>query len=142
MTAASATPGLVRRLLCLIYEALLLTAVILVAGGLATALAQTAGISQPKTLTRIVVVIACAGYYAVQWQRRGQTLPMKTWRIRLENTSGSLITPRQALMRMTLAAIGYPALGITILWSLIDRDRQFLHDRLSGTRLVTVAPPA
>jgi uncharacterized RDD family membrane protein YckC len=141
VTVASATPSLGRRLLCLVYEALLLTAVILVASGLATALAQTAGIAQPRTLTRIIVVIACAGYYAVQWQRRGQTLPMKTWRIRLETTAGGRITPLQALMRMSLATIGYPAMGITILWSLIDRDRQFLHDRLSGTRLVTVAPP-
>ena len=141
MTVVSATPSLGRRLLCLVYEALLLTAVILVASGLATALAQTAGIAQPRTLTRIIVVIACAGYYAVQWQRRGQTLPMKTWRIRLETTAGGRITPLQALMRMSLATIGYPAMGITILWSLIDRDRQFLHDRLSGTRLVTVAPP-
>jgi uncharacterized RDD family membrane protein YckC len=66
---------------------------------------------------------------------------MKTWRIRLETTAGGRITPLQALMRMSLATIGYPAMGITILWSLIDRDRQFLHDRLSGTRLVTVAPP-
>jgi uncharacterized RDD family membrane protein YckC len=141
VTVVSATPSLGRRLLCLVYEALLLTAVILVASGLATALAQTAGIAQPRTLTRIIVVIACAGYYAVQWQRRGQTLPMKTWRIRLETTAGGRITPLQALMRMSLATIGYPAMGITILWSLIDRDRQFLHDRLSGTRLVTVAPP-
>jgi len=141
VTVASATPSLGRRLLCLVYEALLLTAVILVASGLATALAQTAGIAQPRTLTRIIVVIACAGYYAVQWQRRGQTLPMKTWRIRLETTAGGRITPLQALMRMSLATIGYPAMGITILWSLIDRDRQFLHDRLSGTRLETVAPP-
>ena len=39
---------------------------------------------------------------------------------------------------MTLATIGYLAMGITILWALIDRDRQFLHDRLSGTRLVSV----
>lgn len=142
MTGASATPSLGRRLLCLVYEALLLTAVILVAGGLATALAKTAGLTQPRTLTRIIVIIVCAGYYAVQWLRRGQTLPMKTWRIRLETTAGGRITLLQALMRMTLATIGYLAMGVTILWSLIDRDRQFLHDRLSGTRLLTVAPPA
>jgi uncharacterized RDD family membrane protein YckC len=84
--------------LCLVYEALLLTAVIMVAGGLAIALAKTAGLNQPRTLTRIIVVIACAGYYAVQWQRRGQTLPMKTWRISLETTAGGRITPLQALM--------------------------------------------
>ena len=131
MTVASATPSLGRRLLCLVYEALLLTAVILVAGGLATALAKTAGLNQPRTLTRMIVVIACAGYYAVQWLRRGQTLPMKTWRISLQSASGGRISLRQTLLRMALATIGYLALGITILWALVDRDRQFLHDRLS-----------
>ena len=141
MTAVPATPTLGRRLLCLIYETLLLTAVILMAGGMATALAQTAGMAEPRTLTRIIVVIVCVGYYAIQWQRRGQTLPMKTWRISLETTSGGRISPVQTLLRMTLVTIGYPAMGITILWALIDRDRQFLHDRLSGTRLVSVAAP-
>ncbi len=139
MTAAPATPALGRRLLCLIYEALLLTAVLLMAGGMATALAQTAGITQPRTLTRIIVAIICAGYFAIQWQRRGQTLPMKTWRISLQSASGGRISLRQTLLRMALATIGYLALGITILWALVDRDRQFLHDRLSGTRLVSVA---
>ena len=104
MNSRPATPVLGRRLLCLIYEALLLTAVILTAGGLATVLAQIAGINRPRILTQVIVVIVCAGYYAVQWQRRGQTLPMKTWRIRLESTSGDRITPLQALLRMTLAA--------------------------------------
>jgi uncharacterized RDD family membrane protein YckC len=139
VTAAPATPALGRRLLCLIYEALLLTAVLLMAGGMATALAQTAGITQPRTLTRIIVAIICAGYFAIQWQRRGQTLPMKTWRISLQSASGGRISLRQTLLRMALATIGYLALGITILWALVDRDRQFLHDRLSGTRLVSVA---
>ena len=139
MTAAPATPALGIRLLCLIYEALLLTAVLLMAGGMATALAQTAGITQPRTLTRIIVAIVCAGYFAIQWQRRGQTLPMKTWRISLQSASGGRISLGQTLLRMALATIGYLALGITILWALVDRDRQFLHDRLSGTRLVSVA---
>jgi len=25
---------------------------------------------------------------------------------------------------------------LSILWALVDRDRQFLHDRLAGTRLI------
>ena len=141
MNSSPATPALGRRLLCLIYEALLLTAVILTAGGLATVLAQIAGINRPRILTQVIVVIVCAGYYAVQWQRRGQTLPMKTWRIRLESTSGDRITPLQALLRMTLATLGYLTAGVSILWVLLDCDRQFLHDRLAGTRLVTAAAP-
>ena len=142
MTTTEVTPGLGRRLLCLIYEALLLTAVVLTAGGVATAVAYNAGLPQPRLLTQAIVIAACAGYFAVQWCGRGQTLPMKTWRIRVQAASGKRISAMQALLRMTVATIGYLVLGITILWAIFDRDRQFLHDRLAGTRLVVATPQA
>lgn len=140
MIQAPITPGIGRRLLCLIYEALLLTAVILTAGGIATGIAYAAGMSHPRVLTQVIVIGCCAGYFAVQWCGRGQTLPMKTWRIRLQATSGNRISAIQALLRMTLATIGYAGCGISILWSFMDRDRQFLHDRIAGTRLIVVTP--
>lgn len=136
MNPARETPGIGRRLLCLAYEALLLTAVVLLAGGLATALAQIPGFPDPRLLARLVVPSACAAYFALQWLRTGQTLPQKTWHIRLETATGAPLTPTLALKRMLLATIGYSACGITILWAFIDRDSQFLHDRLAGTRLV------
>jgi uncharacterized RDD family membrane protein YckC len=46
------------------------------------------------------------------------------------------VTLPRALLRTALATTGYLLLGVSILWAFIDRDRQFLHDRLSGTRLV------
>jgi uncharacterized RDD family membrane protein YckC len=138
MTGAPPTPGLGRRLLCLVYETLLLTAVVLFAGGVATLLIQAAGLGYSRILTRAVVIAACAAYFIVQWRQRGQTLPMKTWRIRLESASGERITLPQAWMRLALATLGYLAMGISVLWALADRDRQFLHDRLTGTRLVAI----
>jgi hypothetical protein len=38
-----------------------------------------------------------------------------------------------------LALAAFSVAGIGLGWALIDRDRQFLHDRLAGTRLVLVA---
>jgi uncharacterized RDD family membrane protein YckC len=40
------------------------------------------------------------------------------------------------VLRACLALAGYLCLGITVLWALVDRDGQFLHDRIAGTRLV------
>lgn len=139
MTPRSATPGLGKRLLCLVYEALLLTAVILISGGIATAIAQVTAISHPRVLTQIIVIVVSGGYFVTQWRGKGQSLPMKTWRIRLETVSGERITLPQALLRLTLATIGYLAMGVSVLWALVDHDRQFLHDRLAGTRLVIAA---
>lgn len=136
MTAHNATPGIGRRLLSLIYEVLLLAAIALLAGGAAAALAQITNPAGTRLLTQIITVTACATYFAWQWQRNGQTLPMKTWRMRLETVDGMRVTTSRALLRAALAAAGYLLLGVSVIWAFIDRDRQFLHDRLAGTRLV------
>ena len=77
------------------------------------------------------------GLYLVgTWRRRGQTLAMKTWKLRLVGANGARITLRQAMMRYVCA---WPCLllgGIGILYAPFDRQRQFLHDRLAGTRVV------
>lgn len=136
MTAHSKTPGIGRRLLSLVYEILLLIAVALFAGGTAAALAQITNPAYARPLTQMIGIAACAAYFAWQWQHSGQTLPMKTWRMRLETVDGMRVAAPQALLRAALATAGYLLLGISVIWAFIDRDRQFLHDRLAGTRLV------
>jgi uncharacterized RDD family membrane protein YckC len=63
---------------------------------------------------------------------------MKTWRIRLESASAGPVDRARAVRRYVLAVLGAATLGIGFLWAFLDRDGQFLHDRLSGTRLVFV----
>jgi uncharacterized RDD family membrane protein YckC len=78
-------------------------------------------------------------YFVASWRYRGQTLAMKTWKLRLLGAGGARITLRQAMLRYACA---WPSLllgGIGIFYALLDRERQFLHDRLSGTRIITTA---
>lgn len=132
------TPSLPRRFACLAYEALLLIAVLIVAGLPFVALTQ----SLPPALFRLLVwcywLLVAGGYFTLFW-RRGQTLAMKTWRIRLESTSGGPPTSGQAVKRFLLACLLFP---ISWAWVIFAPDRQFLHDRLAGTRLVNAAPSA
>jgi uncharacterized RDD family membrane protein YckC len=44
------------------------------------------------------------------------------------------VTPQKALIRLLVAGLLLP---VSILWAVFDRDRQFLHDRLAGTRLLS-----
>lgn len=130
------TPSVSKRLLSLVYELLLLVAMILFAGGIATAIAQFTNPTHSRILSQLLVTTVCFGYFTWQWHHKGQTLPMKTWRIRLETADGARASFPRALLRAALSAIGYGLFGISVLWAFIDRDRQFLHDRLAGTRLV------
>lgn len=78
-----------------------------------------------------------AGYFLWCWLRGGQTLAMKAWHIRLVAPGRERVPPGKALLRFVLAVLLVPS-GIGIVWALFDRERQFLHDRLAGTRLVSV----
>ena len=77
---------------------------------------------------QLFIAAVFAAYFLWCWLRGGQTLAMKAWGIRLVE-----VTPRRAALRFVLALALLPA---SIAWALFDRDRQFLHDRLAGTRLV------
>ena len=76
------------------------------------------------------ILAVFAAYFLWCWLRGGQTLAMKAWGIRLVD-----VTPRKALLRFVLVLLLFP---VSVAWALLDRDRQFLHDRLAGTRLVSV----
>ena len=81
---------------------------------------------------QLFIFVVYGSYFLWCWLRGGQTLAMKAWHIRLVQVS-----PGTALLRLLLAAVLVPT-GISLIWALFDRDGQFLHDRLAGTRLISV----
>lgn len=129
------------RLFALVYEAILLFAVVFVTSWLFIGLARDAQQGALHLVFQVYLLSVCGAYFMFCWVRSGQTLPMKTWRLRLEMASGGKITARAAFLRYVVAV---PAMltGIGILWALFDRDRQFLQDRVAGTRIVRLPPGA
>jgi uncharacterized RDD family membrane protein YckC len=120
----------------MLYEALLLLAVAFFAGSLFLFASggQDATAGWHRTALQAFVALVFAVYFLWSWLRGGQTLPMKAWKIRLVE-----VTPGRAILRFLLAFFLLPT-GASLVWVLFDRDRQFLHDRLAGTRLI-FAPP-
>ena len=132
-------PGLLRRLAAMTYEAPLLAGVLVVA----SAVFMTAAGGAPslegwrRHALQAFFVAVLAAYFLWCWLRGGQTLPMKAWHIRLVMPGRASVPPGGALLRFVLAALLVPT-GISLLWALCDREKQFLHDRIVGTRLVSV----
>ncbi len=133
---ASRTPGIARRLASGVYEALILAAVVLIATFPFLALFGDATLGWRRHLLQAWVLGIVGAYFVGFWIRGGQTLAMKTWRIRLVRDDGGRITAGRAVHRYLLALLGCAAVGLGFLWALFDREGQFLHDRLAGTRLV------
>lgn len=76
--------------------------------------------------------LICAAYFVGFWRRGGQTLAMRTWRIKLVSATGMKLGLSQMLLRFALAPFGL----LLFWWAWLDKERCFLHDRLAGTRLV------
>jgi len=128
--------SLARRALALAYEALLLSALLLVAALPYVLVMRSADVIVARPLFQVYLIAIAAAYFVWQWRRGGQTLPMKTWRMRIVTRAGAPLGLGHALARFLLALAGCTLAGAGFLWALIDRDGQFLHDRLAGTRIV------
>ena len=134
--SAPRAPGIARRLASALYDSLLLAALLLVATFPFLALFGDSTHGWRRDALQAWVLLVAGAYFVWFWSRGGQTLAMKTWRIRLVRRDGQPVGAPQAAHRYLLAVLGLLALGLGFAWALVDRDRQFLHDRLAGTALI------
>lgn len=153
-------PTLRRRVLCMIYESLLLFAVLFLAGYLFSTLTQQRNALMYRHLMQAWLFLVLGAYFVWFWCHGGQTLAMKTWKIRLVDARGGTPSVARAVARYLLAWLwvipgvgldwafalkGWASVAVAggwmAVWALtmrLDRHHQFLHDRLAGTQLVSV----
>jgi uncharacterized RDD family membrane protein YckC len=136
-TGQAPAASLRARLASLVYEVLLLTAILFVFSYLFLVLARDAQSGLMRTFFQVYLLAICGIYFVFCWTRTGQTLPMKTWRLRVVPRGAGRLSPQRALWRYLLAIPGMFS-GASVLWAVFDGDHQFLHDRLAGTRIVRV----
>ena len=158
-------PGLARRLAAFLYEGILLFAVAVITGLVYSPLVQQRNAMEHRAGLIAALACAFAAYFVYFWTRSGQTLAMKTWHIRLVRADGAKLGVPQALARHLLSyawwllpvaaasqmlkhGLGFGAIACVGIVSLLGYamlalvlpGRQFLHDLLCGTMLVTHAP--
>lgn len=153
-------PNLSRRMACWLYEGLLLFALLFIAVLIQGVLGLLIPALQGAHVLQVVLFAVFGAYFVWFWSRGGQTLAMKTWRIRVVDPQGRALTRVRALARYALCWLWFlpplaavapfhlPAAESTVIvagwvaiWALLSRfhpQRQFLHDALAGTRLVSV----
>ncbi len=133
-----ATLGFWRRTVSLLYESLLLLAVIFVASFIFHLIFRDPDAVYFRPLYQFYLLIIMGYYFTWFWINGGQTLAMQTWKMRVVTSDGNPLNKSKAAKRYLLATIGIFFFGIGLLWALIDRDHQFLHDRLAGTKIIKV----
>ena len=131
-----ATPGMARRLASMFYESLVVFALLLIGFLLPQIVLNAFGVVVSGKLLLLHVLALLMLYFVWFWLNGGQTLPMKTWKLRLVGEDGGSLRPLQAILRYLAAWPSILLCGIGIFWAFFDKDRQFLHDRIAGTRIV------
>ena len=122
----------------MLYEALLLLGVLSITFLVPTILLGIVSkITPAPWLLWLHIFVVLAVYFCFFWSRRGQTLAMQTWKIRVvDAVSGLPLSLNQCLIRYALSWLSIAFFGAGILWAVFDRDHQFLHDRLARSKIV------
>lgn len=154
-------PALWRRMACFIYEGLLLFALGLIPGSLGAVLNALTG--RPHyVILQVFTFVLFGAYFTWYWSKHGQTLPMQTWHICVVTNQGAPVPGARALLRYVLSWVWVvPAVAMAQLagwtgWGLLSAvlggivvyaglalghpRKQFWHDALSSTQLVTHRP--
>ena len=131
-----------RRLGSLLYEALVILALAIFLFLLPLAVFSGVSHLMPGPGLLWLYLFTLLGVYFIWcWVKAGQTLAMKTWRLWVVDAQTSRpLRPLQALVRYGMAWLCWPT-GLALLWSFLDPDGQFLHDRIAGSRIVYEPKP-
>ena len=157
------TPSRSRRFASMMYEGVLLFAVVFLSDYLFDTLTQSTHGLMLRSTRQVWLFFAIGVYFLLCWTRSGQTLPMKAWHIRVVDTQGATPSLVRLSLRFVLMWV-LPLLGAATVWAIstltgwpaalslivvapftifiptwFSPQQQFLHDLRAGTRLTNVA---
>ena len=137
--------GFGRRFAALVYDALLLAAIMLIFTTATVMLVTRTAIVPESTglwtyVYRAALLAIIVAYYVINWMRSGQTLGMRAWRLRAVDAQGRRMSLRAALLRYLLGVFAWTPAALGVLWLYLDPNHLALHDRFSATRVVHLKP--
>lgn len=157
----------IRRLMAMMYDWMLLVALLFLASIIPVVAAGIDTDQHPLKPLFYAYIYFCAYlFYGWFWTHGGQTLGLRTWRLQIMsvNNKGGIVSWWESFKRYTIAwvyllslmagikgqlndnsglmAAGYGLFGALLLWSLIRKDHGFLHDDVSGTVCVLLPKPS
>ncbi len=129
-------PGVFKRFAIIIYDALLLLAVLFLAT-LVLLPFQTGNIFEPNSWQfSLYLLLVSFVFYSWFWTRSGQTLGLLSWKLRVVSQDGENISWKQAATRFSVAIFSWGICGLGFFWILFNKDRLTWHDMASNSHLV------
>jgi uncharacterized RDD family membrane protein YckC len=138
---SGSSAGFGRRAAALIYDALLLAALLMVFTAAALFLTHGHALLYDTLgpwvyLYRTGLILVIGAYFVINWTRSGQTLGMRAWHLRAVSDLGRPMTFKAALLRFACSILAWAPAALGVLWLYLDPEHLALHDRLSSTRMI------
>jgi uncharacterized RDD family membrane protein YckC len=130
--------GLIKQFAAMVYDSLLIFAVLFFATAIALLFNHGEAIESNAWFKFYLWFFLCT-YYAWFWQKSGQTLGMRAWKIRLISASGANPSWAVCYLRLLCALLSLLCLGLGYWWRLFKPYTW--HDRLSNTCIVSLSTP-
>lgn len=142
-SVAEPSAGVLRRFGAMFYDLLLIIALQMVVtalllpltGGEAITAGRYGGLEYAYQFLLLALVI---GFFGLFWTRRGQTLGMMAWRLKVVRTDGALLSWTDTFKRLAGAVVSWSPAALGYFWIWFDRDHLAWHDRWSGTRVIVL----
>src|ERR1700741_5052457 len=97
------TPTIKRRLISMVYETLLGFAVLFLPFLIFEVATHASHAPAVEHARQALAFLVLGAYFIHQWSRQGQTLAMKTWRIKLERPGHAHLSLQTAVVRYLLS---------------------------------------
>lgn len=132
--------GFLRRIAIIIYDLLLLIAILLLSIAIVLPLNGGEAFEKNQSWFPFYLIFICFLYYGWFWTHGGQTLGMKTWKVEIKTFNGQNINWKQAFIRFLAANFSFFFAGLGFIWQIIDKNNCCWHDHLSKTGLYRTLP--
>ena len=128
-------PGFFRRLAAVIYDSLLLVAVLFIATAAVLPFNGGEAFTADQYYYLLYLLFVSFLFFGWFWTHGGQTLGLRAWKIKLTGSDGGGVTWKQALVRFSCALLSWAVCGLGFFWILFDKKKRAWHDLLSNSHI-------
>ncbi len=128
--------GLIRQFAAMLYDSLLIFAILFVVVAVSIAFNQGEAIENSPTIYLALFLVILV-FYSWFWSKSGQTLGMRVWKIRIISDFGGNPNWSISFLRIIFAIFSIACFGMGYWWRLFKPYTW--HDKLSQTKIVDVS---
>ena len=131
--------GFLKRILALVYDSLLIAAIVLVLSLLLVFI--NGGYPESGSFLSFIqffiLVVTGPIFYSYFWiVNKGQTTGMQAWKIKLVTMDETELNIKKTMLRCLISTISFAFIGLGYLWILYDKDNLSWSDILTKTKVI------